>query len=333
MEAIKNYLDMMFANLPNTGSVLTAKEELLQMMEDKYTELIAEGKSENEAVGSVIAEFGNLSELAEALGVEEEVKQQEEKENAKGDVRVITADEAKGYILMRSRRAFTLALGIACFIVSVVCPIVGSSFLPDSMEAIYVCGLFAFIVAGIMLIIFGTYDRKKWKFVHKQKCALSMDATKAVKEEKNRVESICNMWMVIGVVFCSTCWFPAVLSSNMGGEWGDCLGGAALFIFVAIGVFFIINSSTRMSSFKDLLELNPKGSVKREYENAEAKEKSKVQYTSPVAEAVMGVYWPTVTCIYLITSFITFKWGFTWIIWPLAAILHAILQSAFVKEN
>ena len=83
METIKNYLDSMFANLPNTASVLRAKEELLQMMEDKYTELIKDGKSENEAVGNVIAEFGNLSELAEALGVEEEVKKEEEKYNRK----------------------------------------------------------------------------------------------------------------------------------------------------------------------------------------------------------------------------------------------------------
>ena len=72
MEAVKNYLDRMFANLPNTPSVMRAKDELLQMMEDKYTELISEGKTENEAVGSVISEFGNLDELAEALGVEEE---------------------------------------------------------------------------------------------------------------------------------------------------------------------------------------------------------------------------------------------------------------------
>ena len=78
MEAIRNYLDQMFANLPGTPSVLRAKEELWQMMEDKYTELIDEGKSENEAVGSVISEFGNLSELAEALGLEDELKEQTE---------------------------------------------------------------------------------------------------------------------------------------------------------------------------------------------------------------------------------------------------------------
>ena len=62
MEAIRNYLETMFLNLPNTPEVYKAKNELWQMMEDKYTELKNEGKSENEAVGTVIAEFGNLDD-------------------------------------------------------------------------------------------------------------------------------------------------------------------------------------------------------------------------------------------------------------------------------
>ena len=49
METIKNYLENMFSHLPNTPEVLKAKYELYQMMEDKYNELISEGKSDNEA--------------------------------------------------------------------------------------------------------------------------------------------------------------------------------------------------------------------------------------------------------------------------------------------
>ena len=67
METIRNYLEAMFANMPRTAEVEKAKRELLQMMEDKYNELLAEGKSENEAVGTVISEFGNLDELADAV--------------------------------------------------------------------------------------------------------------------------------------------------------------------------------------------------------------------------------------------------------------------------
>ena len=42
METIRNYLETMFASLPNTFEMQKAKNELLQMMEDKYTELITE---------------------------------------------------------------------------------------------------------------------------------------------------------------------------------------------------------------------------------------------------------------------------------------------------
>ncbi len=52
------------------------KNELWQMMEDKYTELIKDGKTENEAVGIVISEFGNLDELAEELGISNFVLQE-----------------------------------------------------------------------------------------------------------------------------------------------------------------------------------------------------------------------------------------------------------------
>ena len=63
METIREYLNNMFAGLPDTPEVHRAYDELAAMMEDKYTELIEEGCSENEAVGTVISEFGNLEEL------------------------------------------------------------------------------------------------------------------------------------------------------------------------------------------------------------------------------------------------------------------------------
>lgn len=70
METILMYLDNMFLNMPKTPEVLRAKNELASMMEDKYNELMAEGKKENEAIGIVISEFGNLEELAAELGIE-----------------------------------------------------------------------------------------------------------------------------------------------------------------------------------------------------------------------------------------------------------------------
>lgn len=70
MDTIKTYIETMFMRLPRTSETQKVKEELLAMMEDKYQELKKEGHSENEAIGTVISEFGNLEEVAETLGIE-----------------------------------------------------------------------------------------------------------------------------------------------------------------------------------------------------------------------------------------------------------------------
>lgn len=86
METIRNYLETMFKNLPQTEKVLKAKSELLQMMEDKYTELVDQGKSENEAIGTVIAEFGNLDELAGDLEIAEVLQKKKDNEEGQNQV-------------------------------------------------------------------------------------------------------------------------------------------------------------------------------------------------------------------------------------------------------
>lgn len=96
METIKSYLETMFANMPNTPEVLRAKQELWGMMEDKYNELISEGLSENEAVGTVISEFGNLDALSETLGLNRQ------QYNTPSDNRsCLSIEEIKKYIKIR----------------------------------------------------------------------------------------------------------------------------------------------------------------------------------------------------------------------------------------
>ena len=43
-----------------------------------------------------------------------------------------------------------------------------------------------------------------------------------------------------------------------------------------------------------------------------------------------GIYWCTVTAVYLGWSFWSSRWDFTWIIWPVAGVLFAAL-SALLK--
>ncbi len=73
MEAILNYIETMFAGVPVTDDTKRLREEITANMTDKYDELIQAGKSDNEAVGTVISEFGNIDEVLVEMGVERRV--------------------------------------------------------------------------------------------------------------------------------------------------------------------------------------------------------------------------------------------------------------------
>ena len=106
----------------------------------------------------------------------------------------------------------------------------------------------------------------------------------------------------------------------------ESMGAAFLLLFVAIGVFLIVYGSMIYGSFDELLKVNDVRTVGGNYVPEQ-----KEQYMTPAMATIMEVYWPTITCIYLIWSFLTFEWWVSWIIWPVAAIVHSILKSIFKK--
>ena len=99
---------------------------------------------------------------------------------------------------------------------------------------------------------------------------------------------------------------------------------ALIFVFVGIGVLMIVSVSQRTDAYNKLLNLNASGTVGSTYRGSG--EDDDVYYENNTVGAVMSVYWPTITCIYLIWSFLTFRWGFTWIIWPVAAIVETLIK-------
>ena len=63
MEAIRNYVEALFATLPQREDVLRVKADMLANLEDKFNALLDEGKNEAEATGIVVASIGSAEEL------------------------------------------------------------------------------------------------------------------------------------------------------------------------------------------------------------------------------------------------------------------------------
>ncbi len=65
-EALRQYLDTLFVDAPETVRMLELKEEIFQNLTDKYDDLIAEGKSEQAAYDIAVVSIGDVRALIDA---------------------------------------------------------------------------------------------------------------------------------------------------------------------------------------------------------------------------------------------------------------------------
>lgn len=321
METIKNYLESMFRGLPLTDKVMKAKSELLQMMEDKYSELIRSGKSENEAVGEVIQNFGNLEDLADDLGIQDILHQTKTSEFSR---RKLSFEEVTEYIEKKKVNAIMKSAGIMLFIICVIFPIMADALRINEM--IGVAGMFVSIGLGIILMVMSHTMMENWRFMKYEACSIDAVSIDYVKNRNREFVPAYSVMHSVGILLCVLCFLPAALFDELGGHFWDEFGGALLFIFVGVGVFLIVLSRsikrtyTRLLGINDLIDFSDYKSPKAE------------QVKNPTVRAVLAAFWPVVTCIYLCVSFMTFRWEITWLIWPIGAAVFTIIAS-FAKAS
>jgi hypothetical protein len=371
MDTIKKYLESMFEHLPKTLEVMRAKDELYSMMEDKYNELISEGKKENEAIGIVISEFGNLDELAEGLGLNKVLDN-----IVSSDRRYVSRQEADDYVDAAVSRRFMLSLGILLCILSPAGPIlldsVASATGLEFFTGIGVAFMFLCAAIGVGFIVFSSYMTKSWSFLRKQPCYIDDDTIDYLKTEKEESQTASGMILAVGIMLCIVSVIPViVLDAALNIPIiSDGVGPSMMFTLAGVGVFLIVFSSGRNRAYKKLLSLNKKvfaqesmqqfagtsdynsdksveiervsgevvesdnkGRSYNSYEKPEQSSDSTEKKVKNFVRAMVKDYWKSVLCIYIIWSFFTFSWGSSWIIWPIAAIFRKPIEQYFLGDR
>lgn len=324
MDTIKTYLNNMFQAFPDTPEVRRAREELLQMMEDKYTELKAEGKTENEAVGIVISEFGNIDELIEDFGLQNVVKDNKETETYTG--KWMNTEEAKSCLKAFQKRALMIAFGVMLCILSPVSTIVcdglqrGNTNTP--LEGIGVCIMFCFIALAVILFILSSGVTREWT---QESCRPDTQAKEYLRKEKKKKSGLYQIILSIGIACCILSVLPPIIvdSLNLGNFWDELSGGMFLSV-IAFSVFLIVYSACMRENYQHLLHGTKVGKIDKE---------EPYEFSDPRSKTISSIYWNTVTCIYLCWSFLSFDWHITWIIWPVASIFFGILKIALGEPD
>ena len=333
MDVFKNYVDFMFKDLLQNERVNQAKSELLQKMEKRFNEYVRSGKTENESVSLVISEHNDLQKVAVDLGIIDLMKSNQNGENAKTEnaynfasqneplkqakpveKRKITTEIVESFIQARKKVGIMVSSGVALFILCVCGPILCDAFGISEVAGVF--SMFLFIAVGVLLCIFSNFQLEDLSFIKEEPCTLEEEAKNFVVQEKRKNLKFYQLMIAIGVLLCTISIFPPMLL-----KYNSDFGASLLFVFVAAGVFLIIYANVIQNSYKKMLTLE------------ENYIPQNTEHQNKKLHKISGVYWQSVTCLYLIISFVTHRWDITWLIWPIAAVAQTLLKVIFSDDE
>ena len=100
-DRLRRYVDDLFAETAPTKKAVELKEEMIQNLQDKYNDLISDGKTQEAAYNIVVAGIGDISDLLEELDTADApiVYRSLESEAIRLRSAMLTAIAVMGYIL------------------------------------------------------------------------------------------------------------------------------------------------------------------------------------------------------------------------------------------
>lgn len=331
MEVIRTYLDNLFSTLPDTPASRRAKEELWGMMEDKYQELKDQGLPENQIIGTVISQFGNLEELRETLGLEQPYAAAPPPQPQPAGIPMSYA-QAQECLTTYRRASRGIGIGVVLCILAVMplFVLLGLFELELLSEgpavALGLGALFVLVAAAVVLFIFygpqlSPYE--KWKT---NGAVLEQEGVAWARQQKALQSRYFPLRIALGVVLCILSVVPMLITGILtdGASFEDgavLMALSVLFPLVAVGVYQFIRAGMVDSCCKMLLgELDTGPALSP----VDVKTGKKVP---TVVDIVAQIYWPLVVIAYLVWSFLTWDWRITWIIWPIAGIAFGIFAG------
>lgn len=315
METIRMYLDNMFSALPKTAQMTEIKNNILSNMEEKYNELKAAGKSENEAIGIVISEFGNIDELVSELGI----KREEETESHP----MISKEEAYSYIAVKKTGGLQIGLGVFLCILAPASLILlnrlfkdgvfGTKLMNHTGSVLSLIPLFLLVAVAVGIFIFSGMNLEKYKYIEN-----GVTLPIGVKAEIQKMHDNFSRTYLISVIagVCIIILSPVALFLTSLNDNMTQYGVVIMLCIVAIAVFDFIYFGCIRECYCRLLRIE-------EYAPQQQRKEDKV------IGAVASIVWPLAVAIFLFSGFVYNLWSKAWIVFPITGLLFGMFSAAY----
>lgn len=323
------YLETMFSAYPQTPRMLEAKRELQGMMEDAYAGFIADGLSENEAVGRVITEFGNLDEIAPVLGITAEIAPAPaaasgfEPVAAAPKYAPITLEEAQAFAEVRRTTQPKLAIAIALFVLSPIALLTAVALSDegdnDPMIGLGLIPMLSIIAIGVIMIISVDQKRSAYKRISSKQFATNPAVNVWAHDLESRRGSRRSGALQVAVGLWILSAAPILLTStlvpDLGGEGkGSIFGVIGTLLLVAAGLLVFLPNNWAAEVAETVTK---QGGTIGDSED---------DNTSLVG-VIASFYWPLLAVIFLAWSFIGDAWDRSWIVWPIGGVLFGVIAA------
>lgn len=324
MEAIRQYVESLFSEVPKTSETQMIKEEMINDMEERYEFLIERGKKDNEALGQVIAEFGNIDEIVEEFGVNKN------KADEFADIHQTTEEEIFEFIKVRRRAGTGIGLGVGIILLGTafymaMLGIVGDNNLANALGI--VCVLLSVVIA-VGCFIFS--NSKLADYEHLENLfIIDPKLRDEIKDLRQGYKRSYNLGITMGVALIILSVIPVIFTSILNfSEAAILIAVSMLLMVVGISCYIFIYSNYIWSTFDIILK---RGVSYTELEHIDSKT---LKRNKRIVRLLDDLYWPAVVIIYLIISFAGMAWAFSWIIFPIAGLLEDFILGIFdIDEN
>ena len=236
-------------------------------------------------------------------------------------VRQVSMEEANTFLLSNERAARRISTGVMlCILAPVAVVVLGGL---AEAELISMGEAHAEIAGTAVLLIMvavavGMFIREglrgsRYDYLEKINIDTEYGVDGMVKERRDAYAEQHSRLLIIGIMLCIIAAVPLLIINltryTNNTDALPVLGVGGMLVMCAVGVKLIVLTCIRQGGFDRLLE---EGDYTR---------------LNKRAGRFDGVYWAVATAVYLGWSFVTGRWEFTWVVWPVAGVLFAAYRE------
>lgn len=272
-----------------------------------------------EKIVSLSRLFGVTTDYLLKDEIEEEEATDGDAENDRPKIRRVSLRDANDYMALRKEASGKIALATFLCIISPIflfllaasseLGILGVS--ENIAVSIGLIILLLFVAAAVVIFISCGSKSSSYEFLEKEPFETEYGVDSVIKEKQKNYRDTYTRSNLRGACVCILSPVPLFAGVFSGNEFITVLMLCLTMIIAGIGVNFFITVGIRWASMQKLL--------------CEGDFTDQNKRANKLNEKISSVYWLVMTGIYLAWSFITYDWGHTWVIWPVAGVVYAAI--------